>query len=73
MLFDCKLQPAQIAALEAWTDLDGATLTLRIDGATLIAEQGDDRAGWAFDGTELTDTELDSLLDSQSADPDSPS
>ena len=57
MLFDCKLQPAQIAALEAWTDPDGATLTLRIDGASLIAEQGDDRAGWAFDGTKLTDAE----------------
>ena len=73
MLFDLKLQPAQIAALETWTDPDGATLTLRVEGAALIAEQGDDRAAWAFDGTELTDAELDSLLDGQSADPGSAS
>ena len=57
MLYDLKLQPAQIDALQAWTDLDGATLSLTVEGAVLIAEQGDDRAAWAFDGTELTNDE----------------
>lgn len=72
MLYDLKLQPAQIDALQAWTDLDGATLSLTVEGAVLIAEQGDDRAAWAFDGTELTNDELGRLLDGQSTVPHAP-
>jgi hypothetical protein len=71
MLYDLKLQPAQITALEAWTDVDGATLILKVEGAVLIAEQGDDRAAWAFDGAALSDDELGRLLDGQS--PSAPS
>jgi hypothetical protein len=53
MLHDLSLTPEALRAVAEWAHVgdDAAPVLLLVDDSMLIAEQGDERAAWDFDGS----------------------